>query len=388
MNRTRVAIGAVLMAAGITAAAVPASATAPNAFDAAVQRDLGLSADEAQARFAQQDRAAAIERALSKKLGAAFGGAYFDAASGSLVVGVTDQASAAAVRAAGAKATLVQYSQRQLDAIQAKLATLDAAAGVTGWYTDVRANRVVVNVNRAAATAATDAYLTKAQAVSDAVTVAEVSASPRVLTKPSKPGKPSAVAYVRGGDAWTTLAWRCSVGFSATGATGSKHYVTAGHCTRGAGPVNGYNGKPQGSLGGSVFDIRGDYGKVDVTSAEWALAGTVNRYGGGDLAVKGSTEAPVGAAVCRSGSTTGWHCGTIKAKNQTVIYIDGMVVMGLTHTDACAEPGDSGGSFITGTGQAQGMTSGGSGDCKEGGETYFQPVNESLQAYGLQLVLS
>lgn len=141
-------------------------------------------------------------------------------------------------------------------------------------------------------------------------------------------------------------------------------------------------------LGGSTFDLRGDFGKVDVTSSAWSLSGTVNRYGGGDVAVKGSAEAPIGASVCRSGSTTGWHCGTITAKNQTVIYINGGLVGGLTETTACAEPGDSGGSFITGTGQAQGMTSGGSGDCKEGGETLFQPVKEALNAYGLTLVTS
>ncbi len=51
----------------------------------------------------------------------------------------------------------------------------------------------------------------------------------------------------------------------------------------------------------------------------------------------------------------------------------------------CAEPGDSGGSFISGS-QAQGVTSGGSGNCTYGGTTYFQPVNEILRVYGLTLV--
>ena len=36
--------------------------------------------------------------------------------------------------------------------------------------------------------------------------------------------------------------------------------------------------------------------------------------------------------------------------------------------------------------QAQGVTSGGSGDCTAGGVTYFQPINEILTAYGLSLV--
>ena len=51
----------------------------------------------------------------------------------------------------------------------------------------------------------------------------------------------------------------------------------------------------------------------------------------------------------------------------------------------CAEPGDSGGSLLAGT-QAQGMTSGGSGNCSSGGTTYFQPVGEALSAAGVSLV--
>ena len=43
-----------------------------------------------------------------------------------------------------------------------------------------------------------------------------------------------------------------------------------------------------------------------------------------------------------------------------------------------------GGSFITGD-QAQGVTSGGWGNCSSGGETWFQPVNEILSPYGLTL---
>nr|WP_289017620.1 trypsin-like serine protease [uncultured Aeromicrobium sp.] len=62
-------------------------------------------------------------------------------------------------------------------------------------------------------------------------------------------------------------------------------------------------------------------------------------------------------------------------------------VYGLIRTSVCAEPGDSGGSAITGN-QAQGVTSGGSGNCSSGGTTYFQPVNEILSAYGLTLKTS
>ncbi|MGH3470204.1 MAG: S1 family peptidase, partial [Thermocrispum sp.] len=189
----------------------------------------------------------------------------------------------------------------------------------------------------------------------------------------------------RGGDAWYTDSWRCSVGFSATGPGGSKHFVTAGHCTGApASTAYGYNRVSMGQVGGSVFGEAGDYGKVDVTSGEWNLRGVVVGAGG-DVAVRGSAEAPIGADICRSGSTTGWHCGVVQQKNVTVHYSDGSVVGGLTQTTVCAEPGDSGGSYISGD-QAQGVTSGGSGNCSSGGTTFFNPVNEILGAYGLSLV--
>ncbi|HTJ32155.1 MAG TPA: carbohydrate-binding protein [Dactylosporangium sp.] len=60
-------------------------------------------------------------------------------------------------------------------------------------------------------------------------------------------------------------------------------------------------------------------------------------------------------------------------------------VTGLVRSNACAEPGDSGGSWLSGS-QAQGVTSGGSGNCTSGGTMYYQPVNEILQAYGLTLL--
>jgi hypothetical protein len=59
-------------------------------------------------------------------------------------------------------------------------------------------------------------------------------------------------------------------------------------------------------------------------------------------------------------------------------------VSGLIRTNVCAEPGDSGGSLVAGN-QAQGVTSGGSGNCSSGGTTYFQPVTEALSRYGVSV---
>lgn len=358
----------------VPAATATTAAEQPEGFYRALGRDLGLSPQQAEARFAAQDKAADLEPRLRRQLGTSFGGAYFDEATNRLVVGVTDAAAAPAVRAAGARPVVVRYAQRYLDGVTAALDQRKPAAGVTGWYVDVPRNRVVVEVNPARGDGATSGYLAAARALSDAVHVGEVAATPRALH------------HIRGGDKWSALLWECSVGFNARGSGGSKHFVTAGHCTRGIGPAYGRKGNEVGTLGGSTFGLAGDYGKVNVTSGR--LTPYVNRYGQTLLPVKGAKSAPVGATVCRSGFASGWRCGLIKAKNETVAYaLDGTIVGGLTRTSACAISGDSGGSFMAGY-QAQGMTSGGSGDCKsKGHQTYFQPVKEALSAYGLRLVV-
>jgi streptogrisin C len=142
------------------------------------------------------------------------------------------------------------------------------------------------------------------------------------------------------------------------------------------------NGAAQGTFQASSFPGN-DYAWVAVNSG-WTPQPWVNNYSGGNVTVAGSQEAGIGASVCRSGRTTGWRCGVIQAQNVTINYAAGPVY-GATQTNACAEPGDSGGSWVSGT-EAQGVTSGGSGDCTAGGETYFQPVNEILSTYGVSLI--
>jgi hypothetical protein len=87
--------------------------------------------------------------------------------------------------------------------------------------------------------------------------------------------------------------------------------------------------------------------------------------------------------VFRSGSTSGLHDGEVTALNATVNYPEGPVT-GLIETTVCAEPGDSGGPMFS-EGIALGVTSGGSGDCKSGGTTFFQPVTQAMAALGVQL---
>ncbi|BCB90458.1 S1 family peptidase [Phytohabitans suffuscus] len=362
-------VGAVALPSAPAVAApgpgVPPAGAASAQMLGAMQRDLGLTADQARARIAREDDASRTDARLRKELGAAYGGAYLTAGATSLVVGVTSQAQAAKVTAAGATAKVVARSEAQLDAVKSTLdrgAAKAPAASVPGWYVDVATNTVVV-LSRGDATAA---RAFAATAKSGAVRVVATDEAPVPLYD------------VRGGDAYY-MGGRCSVGFSVTGG-----FVTAGHCGTTGTATQGYNQVAQGTFRGSSFPGN-DYAWVQVNS-NWTPQPWVNNYAGGNVTVAGSTEAAVGASICRSGSTTGWRCGTVQAKNSTVNYPQGTVT-GLTRTNACAEPGDSGGSWLSGQ-QAQGVTSGGSGNCTSGGTTYFQPVNEILSVYGLTLTTS
>ncbi|ENI01012.1 hypothetical protein COCC4DRAFT_43872 [Bipolaris maydis ATCC 48331] len=340
---------------------------------AAMKRDLGLDADAARVRVAREIQATEVIEQLAAKAGSAFGGAWL--VDGEIKVAVTDEALTSEVTAAGATALVVdtpleklQEAQKAIDALDIESASgkrsEEAASGIASYYVDVAANKLVFEAVASGAA--------KAQELAKKVGLTEADYEVRTVEE-----LPTTFATVRGGDAYYIGGGRCSVGFSVT--TG---FVSAGHCGRAGTAATTSSGASLGTFSGSVFPGN-DYSFIRGTSAN-TYQGRINNYNGGTLPVSGSTVAAVGSSVCRSGSTTGVFCGTIRAFSATVNYAEGRVT-GLTQTNVCAEPGDSGGSFYSGA-QAQGVTSGGSGDCSRGGTTYFQPVNPILSAYGLTLV--
>ncbi|WP_055557190.1 S1 family peptidase [Streptomyces sp. NBRC 110028] len=357
-----------------SAAPAPGTADALSAkFVRALGQDLGLTAEQARTRLSQEAAAMKTEPKAKRAAGAAYGGSWFDAATGKLVVGVTSAEKAAAVRATGATVRTVARSAAALDAAKARLdrqAKKHAApAAVSSWGVDPRSGSVVVRV--------------RAGAEDDAAVRTFLGAAERAATVPVTVEKAPArapktlAAGTVGGDPYYTGNVRCSIGFSVQGG-----FVTAGHCgTSGAG-VNGWDGSYIGTFRGSSFPGN-DYAWVSVGSGWWTVPVVLGWGTVPDALVRGSAEAPVGASICRSGSTTKWHCGTVLAKNETVNYAQGAVYQ-MTRTNVCAEGGDSGGSFISGD-QAQGVTSGGYGNCTSGGEIWFQPINEILSTYGLRL---
>ncbi|MEV7423827.1 MULTISPECIES: S1 family peptidase [unclassified Streptomyces] len=363
-----------------TAGFAPALAAAPTAAPAddapasagmlsAMQKDLGLTAGQAKARLAAEKTATAVEGKAVRAAGSSYGGSWFNPDSNSLTVAVSDSGKAAAVRATGATVRVVKHSASQLDAAKSKIDKLGASApdGIAGWGVDAKTNQVVVNV---VADQRNDndvrAFVARAEKAGP-VTVEETAEAPSTTA-----------AGTVGGDPYYTGNVRCSIGFSVHGG-----FVTAGHCGGTGASVSGWDGSYIGNFQGSTFPGN-DYAWVNVGSGWWTVPVVLGWGTVSDQLVRGSNEAPVGASICRSGSTTHWRCGTLQGKNITVNYGNGALVYSLTQTSACAEGGDSGGSFISGD-QAQGVTSGASGNCSSGGNSFYQPINPILSRYGLTL---
>lgn len=360
------ALGATGPRATAAAAAPDAPRTAAAGLVDGMRLDLGLTREQAEQRLLAERAAAQVERQAQRAAGSAYAGSWFDPAKGRLVVALTDRVKAAEVEELGADTRLVRHGATALDRVKSRLDALRAPAGVAGWHVDPRANRVVVTVVRADRNSpAVRAFVDRAR-LAGPVTVAETERAPVTYA-----------AGTVGGDPYYTGNVRCSIGFSVHGG-----FVTAGHCGRAGAAVRGWDGSAMGTFQGSSFP-GDDYAYVSIHSGWWTVPVVLGWGTVPDRLVRGSAEAPIGASVCRSGSTTRWHCGTVLAKNETVNYSQGAVHQ-MTKTSVCAEGGDSGGSFISGD-QAQGVTSGGWGNCSSGGETWFQPVNEILGRYGLRL---
>lgn len=342
LRRTAVrAAAAALLAAGLL---VPATAQAAPAGPA-------LSPDAAAALAADLDSA----------------GAYLGA-DGRMVVTVTDSAAAARVRAAGGVAKLVTRSAGQLAAATAELDRLARIPG-TAWSTDPITNQVVVTADETV----TGLKLARLQAVTsrlgDAVRVEQVAGT----LSPT----------IAGGDAIYGGGSRCSLGFNVRSASGVYYFLTAGHCTNLSASwyASSNNTNYIGPRAGTSFPGN-DYGIVRYDSTI-AHPGSVNLYNGSSQDITSAGNAVVNQTVYRSGSTTGLRSGRVLGLNATVNYAQGSV-SGLIRTNVCAQGGDSGGSLFAGS-VALGLTSGGSGNCTTGGQTYFQPVTEPLQVYGVSV---
>ena len=310
--------------------------------------------------------------ALVKKLGTSRTAGTWIGTDGRPVVAVTDEETAATVRAAGAEAKVVSHSMNELKAATTTLREAPKVPG-TAWVMDYRTNEIVVQAD--STVSATDwTRLTK--------TATDIGGFVRMERTTGR-----FTTRVNGAQPILSTGGRCSAGFNVTNGT-SDFILTAGHC----GP-NGStwfaDNTAQQQVGQTVnqsFPVN-DFSLIQYTSGKAGDGADVVAIGNGNgVRITGTGDAAVGQRVFRSGSTTGLRDGQVTGLDATVNYPEG-TVSGLIETNVCAEPGDSGGPMFS-EGIALGITSGGSGDCTTGGTTFFQPVTRALAQLGVQLIVS
>lgn len=308
---------------------------------AALRRDLGLSAAEVARLVQRQAAATRIDLRLRGQLSGAYGGSWFDHRTGSLTIGVTTAEAATVVAAAGADTVRVARGVDELAAIVSILDAVVAAApagsdGLMSWAVDPLSNQVVLTVSDP------DSALVNqlVAAYGGALRVARAVAPPTLTSHGGEP-------FLDGGVEYTNLARGtiCSTGFSlVTG--GEPVVVTAGHCGD-VGDLTSHRGTPVGQFVASTFP-GADAARIRVDNPFWQPRAAVWTYPG-TVPVVGVSDPPVGAVVCSSGRTTGVTCGLVMAKNETVVFPQGQV-RNLTRHTACVEPGDSGGATYTAPG--------------------------------------
>ncbi|MFF5252201.1 S1 family peptidase [Streptomyces leeuwenhoekii] len=273
-------------------------------------------------------------------------------------------AAAIAVPSANASDAPATFSATELKSASSSVLKADVPG--TAWAVDSKTGRVLVTIDSTVSQAEIAKIKQQAGDKAGALTFKRTNGTFSKL--------------IQGGDAIYASSWRCSLGFNVQDSSGTQYFVTAGHCTDGAGTWYSNSGRTTaiGTTTGSSFPGN-DYGIV-------RYSGSVSRPGTANgVDITRAATPSVGTTVIRDGSTTGTHSGRVTALNATVNYGGGDIVSGLIQTTVCAEPGDSGGPLYGSNGVAYGLTSGGSGNCTSGGTTFFQPVTEALSAYGVSV---
>ncbi|MFH8613721.1 S1 family peptidase [Streptomyces sp. NPDC017979] len=263
----------------------------------------------------------------------------------------------AAQAPSGAKATATQLAQ-------ASDAVLGADVGGTAWFTDKASGKVVVTAD-STVSAAEIAKIKKA-----------AGAQAGTLEIKRTAGKFSRL--IAGGEAITAAGVRCSLGFNVVNSARQFFALTAGHCTSGRPNWNIGTAVP----GQTVFPVY-DHGVIRHGNPA-AADGRVYLYNGTYRDIVNAGSPGLGQRIERSGSTTGYRTGTVTGLNATVNYGGGQLVYNTIQTNACAQPGDSGGPLFAGN-TAYGLLSGGSGNCSVGGTTFYEPVTRPLGLYGLSV---
>ncbi|MFI8091179.1 S1 family peptidase [Streptomyces sp. NPDC086080] len=362
-RKAAIAVGGVV-ALGAAAILLPnANASQDGASDAAAAAPRTLKAGDASDLASQ----------LAGLLGDAFAGSYYDGDNKQLVVNVVPGDNNNVIvqaKKAGAAVREVDNSMSELEEGAQTLKT-EATIPGTSWAVDPRTNKILVTADSTVTGDKWDRLESTVQSLGSGMATI-------------KKSEGTFRTFVSGGDAIFAGGARCSLGFNVTAGDGAPAFLTAGHCAAGGDQWSDQQGgQPIATVDQALFPGAGDFALVRYDDPATQAPSEVD-VGDQTVAISRAAEATVGQEVFRMGSTTGLADGQVLGLNATVNYPEGTVT-GLIQTDVCAEPGDSGGSMFTRDGLAIGLTSGGSGDCTNGGETFFQPVTTALAAVGATL---
>ncbi|MBD9735191.1 S1 family peptidase [Streptomyces sp. H28] len=370
MSHKRIPKRKAAIAAGSVVALGAAALLLPNA-----NASQDGASDEAAAapRTLKAADASDLASRLAGLLGDAFAGSYYDGDKKQLVVNVVqgdDNQVIVQAKRAGAAVREVDNSMSELEA-GAKTLKSEASIPGTSWAVDPRTNKILVTA---------DSTVTGDKWDRLESTVESLGSGMATIKKSTGTFR----TFVSGGDAIFAANSRCSLGFNVTASDGTPAFLTAGHCALGGNQWSDQQGgAPIATIDQAVFPGQGDFALVKYDDPATQAPSDVD-VGGQTVQISQAAEATVGQQVFRMGSTTGLADGQVLGLDATVNYPEGTVT-GLIQTNVCAEPGDSGGSMFTRDGLAIGLTSGGSGDCTNGGETFFQPVTTALAAVGATL---
>ncbi|WP_170849154.1 S1 family peptidase [Lysobacter enzymogenes] len=350
-----------------------------------------MSATQLSSAWQAQRIHAGQGEALRARLGRDFAGSWIEPdADGRYRLVVASSGAGRAALPAGVELRHVRHRLATLEAAKAQLDAAAAGKRVAGisrdlsslqsWYVDPRSNAVVVQVAQGSERAAADL-------------IAASGADASVLRVEFSALRPQTNVSIFGGMIYFRHPSWCSGAFAVRQGT-VPGFLTAGHCGQPGKEVWEKDGE---SAWVGIFMASQFPGKDQAwvrTSVFWTLYALVADYQGNFLPVRGSVEAPLGSPVCRSGGGSGYQCGWVTATQVTVNYPEG-AIYGLTQSNACSAGGDSGGAWIDGQGQAQGVHSGNASsradrsNCdipQDRRQSWFQPINPILQEYGLGLV--
>lgn len=327
---------------------------------------LAAGAPAANAASIPEDIGPKKATSLAKELGTTKTAGTFIDRSDTTVVNVTSADAADAVRNAGGTPRMVEHSTAQLTSVKKSMDDAGLVAG-TSWAVDPKSNTVTVTTDDSVSKAELAEVKSAVKQFGDKVRLRETAGT--YSTK------------ITGGDAIWGDGARCSLGFNVVyNDDADKHaFLTAGHCGN---EIPTWTEDQGGqTVLGDTTDSRFpnvDYAIVDYTEGYTDYPSQV-----GEQAIDSAGTPTVGEQVTRRGSTSGIHEGEVTALDATVRYPEG-TVHGLIQTTVCAEPGDSGGPLYADS-TAYGLTSGASGDCTSGGETFFQPVEPVLEEYNVSI---